>query len=251
MPYFCRSLDLAGAEPRRAEGDERARRSSSSASPTSPTSATCASRRPMKLIELLQQRGRRRRLPRPARAGVRRARAELRRSPRAGGLRLRRDRDRPPLASTTRDLVDDAQRRRRLPQRDRREGHRGRRQGLEAVSRIRIGQVGLGYWGPNLARNFDELGRPHLALRPRRRALRDEFARALPERARRPADFDELLADDDARRGRGRDAGADALRAREAGARGGQARLRREAAGDARRRDGRARRARRASATSC
>ena len=25
------------------------------------------------------------------------------------------------------------------------------------MSKIRIGQAGLGYWGPNLARNFDEL----------------------------------------------------------------------------------------------
>ncbi|MEZ5100419.1 MAG: Gfo/Idh/MocA family oxidoreductase [Thermoleophilia bacterium] len=28
---------------------------------------------------------------------------------------------------------------------------------MEAVARLRIGLVGLGYWGPNLARNFDEL----------------------------------------------------------------------------------------------
>ncbi len=47
-------------------------------------------------------------------------------------------------------------RRRRLPQRDRR-GRAGEPEGLEAVSGIRVGLVGLGYWGPNLARNFDEL----------------------------------------------------------------------------------------------
>ena len=35
------------------------------------------------------------------------------------------------------------------------EGRRGRRQGLEAVTRV--GVAGLGYWGPNLARNFDDL----------------------------------------------------------------------------------------------
>ena len=93
----------------------------------------------------------------------------------------------------------------------------------------RVGHAGLGDWGKNLVRNFDELA--ELAwlcdLDEERRA---EFAARYPQRV-----------DGDVRRGarrrlgrgrRRRDAGADALRAREAGARGRQARLRREAARD-------------------
>jgi hypothetical protein len=100
---------------------------------------------------------------------------------------------------------------------------------VEAV--VRVGQVGLGYWGKNLVRNFDDLAEltwlcdaeeeTHAARAP------------LPERAR-----DRLVRGDArGRRGRGgrdRHARPDALRAREAGARGRQARVRREAAGDAR-----------------
>ena len=26
------------------------------------------------------------------------------------------------------------------------------------MTRLKVGQAGLGYWGPNLVRNFDELG---------------------------------------------------------------------------------------------
>ena len=106
----------------------------------------------------------------------------------------------------------------------------------------RVGVAGLGYWGPNLARNFDDLA--ELAwLCDLDGEHRDRFAARYPARA----DDGELRRDArrrHARRRRGRDAGADALRAREAGARGRQARPRREAAGDASRRDGRARRAR-------
>ena len=58
---------------------------------------------------------------------------------------------------------------------------------------IRVGLAGLGYWGPNLARNFDELA--DLAwlcdLSPE---LRERFAARYP-RARATADFSELLAD--------------------------------------------------------
>ena len=58
---------------------------------------------------------------------------------------------------------------------------------------IRIGLAGLGYWGPNLARNFDELA--DLAwlcdLAPE---LRDRFAARYP-RARVTSDFGELLSD--------------------------------------------------------
>ncbi len=61
------------------------------------------------------------------------------------------------------------------------------------MSRVRLGLAGLGYWGPNLARNFDELA--ELAwlceLDP---DLRERFALRYP-RARLTADFDELLAD--------------------------------------------------------
>jgi predicted dehydrogenase len=58
----------------------------------------------------------------------------------------------------------------------------------------RIGQVGLGQWGKNLARNFDELG--DLAWLCDLDAGRsDELAQRHPS-ARMTADFDELLADD-------------------------------------------------------
>jgi predicted dehydrogenase len=58
----------------------------------------------------------------------------------------------------------------------------------------KVGLAGLGYWGPNLARNFDELA--ELAwlcdLSDEQRA---RFAGRYPE-ARLTADFDEMLADD-------------------------------------------------------
>jgi predicted dehydrogenase len=59
---------------------------------------------------------------------------------------------------------------------------------------IRIGVAGLGYWGPNLARNFDELAElTWLAeLSPE---LQKKFAARYPN-ARVSGDFDELLADD-------------------------------------------------------
>ena len=71
-------------------------------------------------------------------------------------------------------------------------GVRGRRQGLEAVKKV--GVVGLGYWGPNLARNFDELG-ALAALCDLDEALRERFAQRHPN-AQVYADYDELLADD-------------------------------------------------------
>ena len=59
----------------------------------------------------------------------------------------------------------------------------------------RIGVAGLGYWGPNLARNFDDIA--ELAwlcdLDP---SKRDRFAARHP-RARATGDFDEVLADPD------------------------------------------------------
>src|SRR5207247_7572874 len=95
------------------------------------------------------QRGRGGRVPRPARDRVQRA--QLRRA-RARELRLRRDRHRP-LADRLRRRCPSRPGDRRLPERD--EGRRGGREGLEAVTRV--GVAGLGYWGPNLARNFDDL----------------------------------------------------------------------------------------------
>ena len=58
---------------------------------------------------------------------------------------------------------------------------------------IRVGQAGLGYWGPNLARNFDELAdlRWLCDLSP------DLLARASTRhpQARTTTDFEDLLAD--------------------------------------------------------
>jgi predicted dehydrogenase len=59
---------------------------------------------------------------------------------------------------------------------------------------IRIGHAGLGSWGRNLARNFDELAELTW-LCDSDPARRDEFARRYPD-ARMTGDFDELLADD-------------------------------------------------------
>ncbi|HEY1597140.1 MAG TPA: Gfo/Idh/MocA family oxidoreductase [Thermoleophilaceae bacterium] len=59
----------------------------------------------------------------------------------------------------------------------------------------RIGVVGLGYWGPNLARNFDRL--PGAELRwicDQSQEALSRFAPAFPD-ARASADLDELLAD--------------------------------------------------------
>jgi predicted dehydrogenase len=58
----------------------------------------------------------------------------------------------------------------------------------------RVGLVGLGYWGPNLARNFDELG-ALAALCDLDAELRERFARRYPN-ARVYADYDEMLGDE-------------------------------------------------------
>jgi predicted dehydrogenase len=64
-----------------------------------------------------------------------------------------------------------------------------------SAERVRVGVVGLGYWGPNLARNFDALPDCELAwccdADPERRS---RVAEQYPG-ARLTADFDELLAD--------------------------------------------------------
>jgi predicted dehydrogenase len=58
----------------------------------------------------------------------------------------------------------------------------------------KVGLAGLGYWGPNLARNFDELA--ELAwLCDLSEKNRDRFAARFPN-ARMTGDFEELLADD-------------------------------------------------------
>jgi predicted dehydrogenase len=60
---------------------------------------------------------------------------------------------------------------------------------------VRIGQVGLGYWGTNLVRNFDDLAelRRLCDASPERR---EQFARRYPA-ARVTASFDEVVADPD------------------------------------------------------
>jgi predicted dehydrogenase len=58
----------------------------------------------------------------------------------------------------------------------------------------RVGVVGLGYWGPNLARNFDELGTLG-ALCDLDEELRQRFAARHPG-ATMYADYDDLLADE-------------------------------------------------------
>jgi predicted dehydrogenase len=60
---------------------------------------------------------------------------------------------------------------------------------------VRLGVVGLGYWGPNLARNFDAIEGCELAwLCDASEAARTKLASAFPD-ARATADLDDLLAD--------------------------------------------------------
>jgi predicted dehydrogenase len=58
----------------------------------------------------------------------------------------------------------------------------------------KVGVVGLGYWGPNLARNFDELGTLG-ALCDLSADLRERYAGRYPS-VRMYSDYDELLADE-------------------------------------------------------
>ena len=61
--------------------------------------------------------------------------------------------------------------------------------------RLRVGQVGLGYWGRNLARNFDDV--TELAwLCDASEPLREEFARRYPQ-ARVTGDFEEMITSGD------------------------------------------------------
>ncbi len=59
----------------------------------------------------------------------------------------------------------------------------------------RVGQIGLGYWGKNLVRNFDELAELTW-LCDASEELRQQYAGRYPQ-ARVTADFNELLADDE------------------------------------------------------
>jgi predicted dehydrogenase len=61
------------------------------------------------------------------------------------------------------------------------------------VTRLRVGQAGLGYWGRNLARNFDDLTDLRW-LCDASEERRTEFAERYPD-SKVTADFDELLAD--------------------------------------------------------
>ena len=63
------------------------------------------------------------------------------------------------------------------------------------MSRLRVGQAGLGYWGRNLARNFDEVADLRW-LCDGKDDLRAEFAERYPD-ATVTGDFDEMLAADD------------------------------------------------------
>ena len=59
----------------------------------------------------------------------------------------------------------------------------------------KIALAGLGYWGPNLARNFDELSELTWLCDASPDAL-ERFTARYP-RARATTDYDELLADDE------------------------------------------------------
>jgi predicted dehydrogenase len=63
------------------------------------------------------------------------------------------------------------------------------------VSPVSVGVVGLGYWGPNLARNFDRLAETELRwICDPAEAARERWAPEFP-RARPTAELDELLFD--------------------------------------------------------
>jgi predicted dehydrogenase len=66
---------------------------------------------------------------------------------------------------------------------------------MSTNGQLRVGQVGLGYWGRNLARVFDDVA-DLTWLCDTSEALQEEFSRRYPN-ARMTGDFDELLAADD------------------------------------------------------
>ncbi len=63
------------------------------------------------------------------------------------------------------------------------------------MSRVRVGQVGLGYWGRNLARNFDDLADLRW-LCDASPETQEEYAQRYPD-ARVTGDFADVLADDE------------------------------------------------------
>ena len=150
----------------------------------------------LKLMALLRAQGAELVLPRPARpraagggpaqrgtpAGGRRRRPRRHRD---GSLRGRPRPDRPGGRPRPRSAWGDA--RRRL-------SHRG-----AAVSDgpVRLGVVGLGYWGPNLARNFAALPGCELRWLADERPEARERASAIRPDARLAEGLDELLADPD------------------------------------------------------
>ena len=92
-----------------------------------------------------------------------------------------------------------------------------------------VGQVGLGRWGANLARNFAELAELSWLCDADAARVERPTRRASP--AQLTERFEDVLADAGRRGGRDRDAGRHARGARAAGARRRQARVRREADG--------------------
>ncbi|HEY3543407.1 MAG TPA: Gfo/Idh/MocA family oxidoreductase, partial [Gaiellaceae bacterium] len=62
------------------------------------------------------------------------------------------------------------------------------------MNAVRVGQVGLGYWGKNLVRNFDDLAELTW-LCDASEELRTQFAARYPK-ARVTGDLDDLLNDD-------------------------------------------------------
>src|SRR5207247_4377858 len=110
---------------------------------------------------------------------------------RAGRARLRRDRHRAFL-DRLRPRRRGVATRRRPPQRHRQQRPRGR-ESLEVVTRVAL--AGLGYWGPNLARNFDDLAELRWLCDASPDAL-EPFTARYP-RARTTTSYDELLADDE------------------------------------------------------
>jgi predicted dehydrogenase len=64
------------------------------------------------------------------------------------------------------------------------------------VTPVSVGVVGLGYWGPNLARNFDRLAEAELRwICDANDGALERWSQQFPS-ARAAADFDELLSDD-------------------------------------------------------
>ena len=78
------------------------------------------------------------------------------------------------------------------------------------TDKVRVGVVGLGYWGPNLARNFDRLPDAELAYCCDLDEANLAKARSLYPATAVTDDYAQLLADDDAGRRRRRHLGAHA-----------------------------------------